>query len=332
MTDEEKQELEALKAKETLTDEETARVAELESLDISPDDEFDQAFDDALAADDPDTDLDGGSALDKKPKPKPKKGGDDSEGDDSSIFTSSKDPDPDPDQEGGDGDGDNPQAKIAKLEAELASNNQRMSSWEGRIKTANKAKEEAEAKLNGKISKTGKEDDTPGDSEEDAILSEFTDEFPSLEQPIKILVKKIARKMVDAQMGQIQPQIEEIQDATKEEAEQTHFEKIEKAHKDYLKIYDSGALNTWIETQPKFLQAGMKVVTEDGTAEEIIEMFDAYKKSVKHTQTVNHDNTKHRKLKGIEAVDQQPGGPPPDTKKAGKDDFDAAWDEALSKD
>ena len=66
--------------------------------------------------------------------------------------------------------------------------------------------------------------------------------------------------------------------------------------------------------------------------DEIIEMFDAYKKSVKHTQIVNPDNSQRRKLKGIEAVNQQPGGPPKDIKKANKDDFDSAWDDALSED
>ena len=53
MTDEEKKELEELVGKETLTDEEKTRKAELEAEPLDPQDEFDNAFDDAMKDDDP---------------------------------------------------------------------------------------------------------------------------------------------------------------------------------------------------------------------------------------------------------------------------------------
>lgn len=327
MTDEEKQELKVLQEKETLTDDETARAAELEQMiEVSPDDEFDQAFDEALAEDDPDIDNDLDGEVDNKLKPKQNTDSDDDNSGDSIFNSVDTDTDDDIDN--------NPEKKIADLEAELAANNQRMSSWEGRIKAANKAKEEAEAKLNGDDSQSGKVNKTaPGEDEEaDTILSEFIDEFPSLEQPIKIMVKKIANKMIESKLEEITPKIDSIEERTQETASEEHFATIKKAHANYEKIYNSGALTTWIKSQPKFLQAGMEVVIEDGTAEEIIEMLDAYKTTIKHTQSDNPGKTKRDKLVDLEAVDQSSSGPPKDKKKANKDDFDSAWDEAMSND
>jgi len=76
----------------------------------------------------------------------------------------------------------------------------------------------------------------------------------------------------------------------------------------------------------------MEVVIEEGTAEEIIEMFDAYKKTVRHTQSDNKDTSKSKKLKQLEAVDSSGAGPRKEKKKASQDDFDGAWDEAMSND
>ena len=331
MIDEERAELKELQEKESLTDEETARAAELEQKDTPPEDDFDKAFDDALAEDDPDTDIN----LDDDNKSKHKvdsnadNDNDDNDDDDESIFNKTvSDSDDDDDVD------NNPERKIADLEAQLAANNQRMSSWEGRIKAANKAKEEAEAKLNGDDSKHGKVDKTTPeeDEEADTILSEFITEFPSLEQPIKIMAKKIAGSMIESKLADLTPKLESIEEHTKEESSKEHFDKIKKAHEDYEKIYDSGALNTWIESQPKFLQPGLQVVIEEGTAEEIIEMFDAYKKIVGHTKSDNKDISKSQKLKNLEAVNASSAGPRKEKKKADKDDFDSAWDEAMSKD
>ena len=80
------------------------------------------------------------------------------------------------------------------------------------------------------------------------------------------------------------------------------------------------------------MQPGLQVVIEEGTAEEIIEMFDAYKKIVGHTKSDNKDISKSQKLKNLEAVNASSAGPRKEKKKADKDDFDSAWDEAMSKD
>ena len=41
--------------------------------------------------------------------------------------------------------------------------------------------------------------------------------------------------------------------------------------------------------------------------------------------------TSAQKLRELEAVQHQSSGPPKDRKKGAKDDFDSAWDEALTK-
>ena len=333
MTEEEKQELEQLRAKDTLTDEEVSRAAKLEKLEaeeepLSDEDEFDQAFAEAIgdAPQKPDEE-DTGTKSEQNDNDK-----DDNQ--DDSIFNKVPDTEDNLDDDGND-DLDSPQKKIAQLEADLAKEKQRTRSWEGRIEAANKRAEEAEKKLNDQTDQTGQDKKSPEDGEEDEVLSEFIEEFPSLEQPIKVLIKregaKVARKIVEAELGKVTPDIRKVIETTEEEATEKHFDKIKKAHKDYLKIYESGALQTWIDNQPKFIQAGLNLIVEEGEADEIIEMLDAYKKAAKivSSEHVNRKADSKKKLKSLEAVENQSGGPPKQKKKANKDDFDAGWDEAM---
>jgi hypothetical protein len=334
MTDEEKQELEALKAKDDLTEEETARVAALEANDepLTDEEEFDQAFDDALDDKDP-VDKDKVVAGEEKKKVDTgdgvqQKKEDDPQTDDS-IFNDTLD-------SGSDSDGgeESPEQRIASIEAKLAKEIQRNSSWEGRIRAANKRADDAESQLNDKPGAVDKGASTPqGDDEDDTVLSEFIEEFPSLEKPIKLMATKIARDLVEKKMGDIKPTLDSVQDTAEQTAVDTHLGKITDAHPDWRKIHKSGVLTTWIEQQPKFMQPGLKTVLDKGSAEDIIELFTTYKKSsgqIKSTVNKTGKSAK-QKAKELEAVLSSSSGPPKDKKKIAEDDFDSAWDDALAK-
>lgn len=343
LTEEEKQELESLRDKESLTDEEKARVAELEAKEepLDDEDEFDKAFDEAMGT--------------KKPEPSSEKQeqtedeGEEEEGEykqttdqssegeddqqDGDIFNNAPEDDGS-ETDSGDGDEPTTEQKIANLEAELAREKQRTSSWEGRIRAANRRAEEAEAKLK----ELGKQDKEPkdlpvGDNDEDVVLGEFIEEFPSLEKPIKLLATKIARDIVDREIGEIKPTITQVQETVKSQAEQEHLAKIRQAHPDFIDIYASGALVSWIERQPKFMQPGLQRVVAEGSADEVIELYDTYKRSVGQSRKVVNKGNKQskKKAKNLEAVTHSSSGPPADKKQAARDDFDGAWEEAVSK-
>jgi hypothetical protein len=345
MTEEEKTELEELSAKETLTEEEQTRKAELEDKPLDPQDEFDSAFDEAMNDDDPvkkeklDTEIDAEAEkleLEKTKKEEEEKAKTAKEAElaqqgDAALFT--KVPDGDGQANEG-GDDETPEQQIARMEAELATEKQRNSSWEGRIKAANQRADKAEAGTGKSTTDKGEKKALPNE-EDDLILEEFIEEFPSLEKPMKILATKIAREIVEGQMDTINPTLARVQETVESSAIEEHLGKITQAHSDWKQIHTSGALRTWISKQPNFMQPGLNKVVEDGAAEDIIELFTAYKKATGQLKTStdsgSRSKTPAQKLKELEAVQHQSSGPPKDTKKADKNDFDAGWDDALSK-
>ena len=335
MTEEEKKELEELSAKETLTEEDQARKAELEGKPLDPQEEFDSAFDEAID-DDPakktdglDTEEEELEAVKKKEAAAKAKEAELVQQDDTTLFNSV----PAGDGQANEGEEqETSEQHIARIEADLAAEKQRNSSWEGRIKAANQRADKAEAGT-GKSTTDKGEQALPND-EDDLILEEFIEEFPSLEKPMKILATKIAREMVESQMANITPTLTQVQETVESNAIDEHLGKITQAHSDWRSIHTSGALKTWISKQPNFLQPGLNKVVEDGSAEDIIELFTTYKKSTGQLKTSTDSGsrkTPEQKLKELEAVQHQSSGPPKDSKKSDKNDFDAGWDEALSK-
>ncbi|MCK4794864.1 MAG: hypothetical protein KAV87_64640, partial [Desulfobacteraceae bacterium] len=156
MTEEEKVELAELAAKETLTKEEETRKAELEAEPLNPEDEFDSAFDEAMGDETPATEADAAKieaeakALEEAEKKK-------KEEEEARVAKLAQEGDSifngvpgETNLDNAGGDGETPEQTIARIEADLAAEKQRNSSWEGRIKAANKRADEAEASVPGK--------------------------------------------------------------------------------------------------------------------------------------------------------------------------------------
>jgi len=321
---------------------------EEEPLEETKEDEFDKAFDEAMndkdtqttadESDDSEEDRDDGSEEDEDKQTTSQLEKDESDQQDDDIFNGTPDNQQDSETDSDDEEEElSTEQKVANLEAELAKEKQRTSSWEGRISAANRRAEEAEAKLKEaqKDKSTAKDgsEDSPAGSEDDSVLSEFIEEFPSLEKPIKVLATKIARDIVKRELGDIKPQINRVQETVQSREAQEHLVKIAQAHPDWQNIYKTGALEKWINNQPKFMQPGLMNVVKEGSAEEVIEMFDAYKRTTGHKKQTTNDGSKtsRDKARKLEAVTHSSPGPPADRKQTAKDDFDGAWDEAVSK-
>jgi hypothetical protein len=335
LNSEEKERLEELRNKDALTEEEKKEIATLEAKEpLDPDqDEFDKAW----AEDDPnssaDTDDDDQDDVDNDGDNQDDQVDGDDDQDSDSILNDTPDDESDS-QDNTDGDEeDTPEEKIARLEAENAKLTQKMSSWEGRIRAANQKAAEAEQKLKrakGKGQGDSDKDASP-DSIDDPELSEFFDEFPDLEKPIKKVAEKIAGKIIDDKLGTVTDSVQSVQDTLAEDASQKHIGAINKAHPDWKQIYESGALESWIKRQPSFLQPRLYDIIESGSAEEVNEMFDSYKKAAgKRKSSVNQNSSssskRKKKAQAMEAVPASTAGTRKPKSKPKKDDFDGAWD------
>ena len=231
-------------------------------------------------------------------------------------------------------------AEVIALKAQLAALDHKMASWDGRIKAAEARAVAAEQKLKeaeDKGTKTGSDSASP--DLDDAELSAFFKEFPTLEGPIQKVAERAINKIVTEKLGKvdiIEARQTDLTETLQEEANVTHMLKIEGAHKDWKAIYDSGALTTWIEQQPAFLQPRLTEIIQKGSAADIIEMYDSYKRATGKGKETTTDTEltaeKKKKLADMEAVRAASAGPKTEGKKVEKEDFDGSWDELEKED
>ncbi|MCH8505364.1 MAG: hypothetical protein LAT50_13695 [Ectothiorhodospiraceae bacterium] len=235
---------------------------------------------------------------------------------------------------------------------------QKTKSWEGRISKAQREAEEAralaeaerkrreeleQAKAAGKKPAEGDdEQDTDDETDKDGDkldpeVQGALDEYPDIAGPIvKHFQKQLQRagQLSAKQMEQardqlkqeLQAEIAPIREEHDAAARKAHFDAIAEKHEDWEEHAKSGALHEWIDKQPDYLQEGMRKVLQSGTAQQAIDLLDKYKEANAEPEPPPNTNPRPRSLGAAEAVRGRRGPPP--KAKAGKDDFDAAWDEA----
>jgi hypothetical protein len=232
------------------------------------------------------------------------------------------------------------QAENKQIKADLAAERQRNASWEGRISAANTRADEAEARAKeaaeAKAKKKDEEDQTASE-DDDKVLSQFYSDFPELEAPLKILLKKHGSENTAAVLEEIKPslkKVDEVAETQKETADSEHVSQLRTAHPDIEKIAKSGVMLDWIETQPSYLKPGLLKVYQNGSTQDAIDLISEFKRvtgygKTKETNTNEKDKTdtdKDAKLKSMMQVDSDSSGPPagePD-----KSDYDSAAKDA----
>lgn len=223
------------------------------------------------------------------------------------------------------------QSEIQNLRDEISSLNQKMKSWEGRITKANERAKQAEEELEKtKTEKPSETKELDNVKEDDEAVKHFLDEFPDFKTPIMAIAKKVAKKIVEDELKDIKPSIEEVKTTVQESARERHYRSIQDAHPDWKEIYNSGKLKTWIDEQPAFMKNKLNEVITNGSSEEIIEMFDLYKKSHTPKEIVTNKQTQD-KAKNIIAVKSSSGGPKI-PKEENKDDFESGWNVSKARD
>lgn len=96
---------------------------------------------------------------------------------------------------------------------------------------------------------------------------------------------KAIRREINADLqrqneAKINAALEPIQQQREVSATEAHFSAIQKAHPDYESIGQSQELAQWIAKQPSFARSGYEKVITEGSAQEAIELFDAFKASM----------------------------------------------------
>lgn len=98
-------------------------------------------------------------------------------------------------------------------------------------------------------------------------------------------IAKGVQTLVDQRVGAaVAKALEPYQAKQTEDATEQHFKTIFEKHPDADSLAESKELADWIASQPSFARAGYQAVLEQGTATEVVELFDTFKSSTGKTQ------------------------------------------------
>lgn len=96
------------------------------------------------------------------------------------------------------------------------------------------------------------------------------------------------QKLVDARVAAIEAKLatalQPLQAKAQMSEAEKHFAAIAAAHPDAESLAESAELKSWINRQPSFVRQGFEAVLTQGTTEQVIEMFDAFKAANGKTQ------------------------------------------------
>lgn len=247
---------------------------------------------------------------------------------------------------------DNPEIEKLKqensdLQAALKKEQQKTSSWSGRIKKANDKSDELEKSNKELLSRiealeSGSvkpaNDEADDGTEDSAKVKQFFTDFPEFEEPLKILLGKAKAKSgdtgltLDEVMEAVKPEVEKVKTETQEDTSQDKFmTALRQQHSDVDAIIASGKVIEWIKKQPMYIAKELeRIYIEGGTLTESVNLLNEFKRTSGYkatSQSTDDTQNKNDKLTSMMEVDSDGTGYPagqPD-----KSDFDSAADEAF---
>lgn len=118
------------------------------------------------------------------------------------------------------------------------------------------------------------QDEASGDTQAtDELLESLREDYPMLADAMQ----KLVDMKVNEAVASVKRAIEPLQQRAETTALEAHFDAIRKAHEDYESIVDSGKLDEWAKALPAYARTGALRVIEEGNAQEVIELLNAYK-------------------------------------------------------
>jgi hypothetical protein len=226
------------------------------------------------------------------------------------------------------------QLEEAKTKASKAE--QKMSSWEGRIKAANKRVKELEAKL-----ETDDGRSASNDSDQEKI-DKFRKDFPEFGDVLDVMDKRYKVNTKDKETydpdAPLDPVVEDKpvaqtdNDAYKGNREPTdHFKAIVAVHPDIDELTSSKVLVTWIRKQPDYIRPHLEKVYTKGSSDEVVKMVTEFKSQTGwKSQTETAVDPKQKKLQAMKQTDGSESPGPKNVNGPDKNDFEGAAKEAFA--
>jgi hypothetical protein len=162
--------------------------------------------------------------------------------------------------------------------------------WKEEAEKAQRTAAEREKVLQGLEAAKAADEETGGTQAQEDFLAGLNEEFPELAARLAPAISGMIKQGVAAAVAEIQGQLKPLQDAVVETEQDRHFNAIRGAHQDYDALMATTKVDDWIKTQPAILQPTYEAILAKGTATQVIELVDLYKKD-NPTETAVVDDT-----------------------------------------
>ena len=218
--------------------------------------------------------------------------------------------------------------KADEAGAELKKEQQKTSSWNGRITKANERVKALEAEIE-QLKLTKAADVDPDKESDKEVLDRFRTDFPELASVVDVLDKRISGITPAKVEPEKQDATPEPTDAATEEDQEptTHYTDVRKAHPEIDEIINQGVLLTWINGQADFIKSHLETIFYKGNTKQVIDMVQEFKtKSGWKSQLRTGSNKTSDKLESMKEVNSESPGPTNDG--PDKNDFEGAAKEA----
>jgi hypothetical protein len=304
-------------------------------------DEFSEAFDEVMNADDKTSDEEINEALDGKKKDK-----EDDETGEAGEATKDQDDDPhvmseedanlftsdngvaqtDNNTDSGNEDGSDEtdwKAKFEEVDALLKKERQKTSSWDGRIRAANQKARDLQAEVDRLVAEKEANAIDPDKETDNEILERFGKDFPELADVVNVLKKRVdgvTKQTAQSSSSEGRDSEGSSGDSTatyEDEGSSTHQADVNRVHPDLSEMVNSGVLLTWINKQKPFIKPTLENIYYNGSTQAVIDMCTQFKKSTGWKSQLANSETdteaeRLKKLESMKEVNSESGGAPTD--------------------
>lgn len=122
------------------------------------------------------------------------------------------------------------------------------------------------------------------------------------EEALKAGIQKLIDAKVAEKLSHVEQTLAPVQQRHAQEAAKSHYDAIYQAHPDADSMAESQELSDWINAQPSFVRDNYNAVLQQGSTEQVIELFDSFKSATGGTSDAQQAEAKGKDAEAIKAA------------------------------
>lgn len=111
--------------------------------------------------------------------------------------------------------------------------------------------------------------------EQQQALDNFKKEWPEVASGIELMMRQVQQQTAQQVFNALAPTLNPVLDYYQSSAVDNQYNQLVKAHPDYDQIYEN--VLQWVDKQPSYMKTAMQHVVSEGSAAEVVDMINRYK-------------------------------------------------------